>query len=120
MITELTLVDAKGQEHLRVSRLGPDVIDSGADLSAEPKFAEAKSRRVYFGSVYFRGGSEPYMTLALSGPLGSHKTRRHGPNVAASGQNIIKESKQWRRPFGTFLCRLRCKLPNASSAHRPW
>jgi adenylate cyclase len=67
-ITELTLVDATGQERLRVSRLGPDVIDSRADLSAEPKFAEAKSRKVYFGSVYFRGGSEPYMTLALSGP----------------------------------------------------
>jgi signal transduction histidine kinase len=66
-ITELAQVDAAGKERLRVSRLAMDVIDSGADLSQDPKFTEAVAKKVYYGPVYFRRESEPYMTLALAG-----------------------------------------------------
>jgi len=66
-ITELVLVDAAGKERLRVSRLAMDVMDSGVDLSKEPKFTEAVAHKVYYGPVYFRRDSEPYMTLALAG-----------------------------------------------------
>src|SRR3954463_7077376 len=66
-ITELAQVDSVGKERLRVSRLAMDVIDSGLDLSKEPKFTEAVARKVYYGPVYFRRESEPYMTLALAG-----------------------------------------------------
>jgi signal transduction histidine kinase len=66
-ITELAQVDASGKERLRVSRLAMDVLDSGLDLSADPKFTEAVARKVYYGPVYFRRESEPYMTLALAG-----------------------------------------------------
>jgi len=66
-ITELAQVDAAGKERLRVSRLAMDVIDSGLDLSREPKFTDAVSNKVYYGPVYFRRESEPYMTLALAG-----------------------------------------------------
>jgi len=66
-ITELVLVDAAGKERLRVSRLTMDVVDSGIDLSEDPKFTEAVAHKVYFGPVYFRRESEPYMTVALSG-----------------------------------------------------
>jgi signal transduction histidine kinase len=66
-ITELAQVDASGKERLRVSRLAMDVIDSGLDLSKDPKFAEAVAHKVYYGPVYFRRESEPYMTLALAG-----------------------------------------------------
>ncbi|MBR0824367.1 HAMP domain-containing protein [Bradyrhizobium manausense] len=66
-ITELAQVDSSGKERLRVSRLAMDVIDSGADFSKDPKFAEAVARKVYYGPVYFRRESEPYMTLALAG-----------------------------------------------------
>jgi hypothetical protein len=66
-ITELVMVDAGGKERLRVSRLAMDVVDSGADLSQDPKFTEAVAHKVYFGPVYFRKESEPYMTLALAG-----------------------------------------------------
>ena len=66
-ITELVLVDAAGKERLRVSRLAMDVVDSGVDLSKEPKFTEAVAHKVYYGPVYFRRDSEPYMTLALAG-----------------------------------------------------
>jgi signal transduction histidine kinase len=66
-ITELAQVDSTGKERLRVSRLAMDVVDSGLDLSQEPKFTEAVARKVYYGPVYFRRESEPYMTLSLAG-----------------------------------------------------
>jgi GAF domain-containing protein len=66
-ITELMLVDQTGKERLRVSRLTMDVVDSGNDFSQDPKFTEAVAHRVYYGPVYFRRDSEPYMTLALAG-----------------------------------------------------
>src|SRR5712672_2437671 len=66
-ITELAQVDSTGKERLRVSRLAMDVVDSGLDLSKDPKFTEAVAHKVYFGPVYFRRESEPYMTVALSG-----------------------------------------------------
>jgi signal transduction histidine kinase len=66
-ITELSQVDSTGKERLRVSRLAMDVVDSGLDFSKEPKFTEAVANKVYYGPVYFRRESEPYMTLSLAG-----------------------------------------------------
>jgi signal transduction histidine kinase len=66
-ITELAQVDSTGKERLRVSRLAMDVVDSGLDLSNDPKFREAAAHKVYYGPVYFRRESEPYMTLSLAG-----------------------------------------------------
>ena len=66
-ITELAQVDASGKEQLRVSRLAMDVVGSGLDLSKEPKFTDAVKSKVYYGPVYFRRESEPYMTLSLAG-----------------------------------------------------
>src|ERR1700738_3021158 len=66
-ITELAQVDSTGKERLRVSRLAMDVVDSGLDLSKEAKFTEAVAHKVYYGPVYFRRESEPYMTLSLAG-----------------------------------------------------
>ena len=66
-ITELAQVNSTGKERLRVSRLAMDVIDSGIDLSKDPKFTEAVANKVYYGPVYFRRESEPYMTLSLAG-----------------------------------------------------
>jgi hypothetical protein len=37
------------------------------DMSNEPKFTIAVAKKVYYGPVYFRRESEPYMTLALAG-----------------------------------------------------
>ncbi|HEY7300180.1 MAG TPA: ATP-binding protein [Xanthobacteraceae bacterium] len=72
-ITELAQLDSAGKEQLRVSRLAMDVIrppgDGGndGDYSRDPKFTEAAAHRVYYGPVYFRRESEPYMTLSLAG-----------------------------------------------------
>jgi len=83
-ITELSQLDASGSEQLRVSRLAMDVVASKADLSKEPKFAEAVAHKVYYGPVYFRRESEPYMTLALAG------TRRDaGVSVAEVNLKLI-------------------------------
>src|ERR1700730_14503108 len=66
-ITELAQLDSTGKERLRVSRLAMDVVASGLDLSKDPKSTEAVAHKVYYGPVYFRRESEPYMTIALAG-----------------------------------------------------
>jgi signal transduction histidine kinase len=66
-ITELTQLDATGKERLRVSRLAMDVVGSSSDFANDPKFTEAVAKKVYYGPVYFRRESEPYMTLAIAG-----------------------------------------------------
>jgi signal transduction histidine kinase len=66
-ITELAQLDAAGREQLRVSRLAMDVVGSGTDFSKEPKFTEAVAHKIYYGPVYFRRESEPYMTLSMAG-----------------------------------------------------
>ena len=65
-ITEVSLLDGTGREQLRISRLAMDVAGSQADLSRDPRFTEAKAGRLYYGPVYFRKESEPYMTLAVA------------------------------------------------------
>jgi signal transduction histidine kinase len=66
-ITELAQIDATGHEQLKVSRLSMDVVGSGIDYSQKPEFKEAVANKVYYGPVYFRRESEPYMTIALAG-----------------------------------------------------
>jgi signal transduction histidine kinase/DNA-binding response OmpR family regulator len=83
-ITELSQLDSSGKERLKVSRLAMDVIDSGIDFSKDPKFTEAVAHKVYYGPVYFRRQSEPYMTLAVAG------TRRDaGVSVAEVNLKLI-------------------------------
>ncbi|HEV3160814.1 MAG TPA: response regulator, partial [Xanthobacteraceae bacterium] len=56
----------------------------GTDVSKEPSFAEAVAHKVYYGPVYFRRESEPYMTLSLAG------TRRDtGVSVAQVNLKLI-------------------------------
>ena len=66
-ITELAWADPAGREQLHVSRMAMDVVESGSDLSRDAPFVEALARRVYYGPVYFRRGSEPYLTLGVAG-----------------------------------------------------
>jgi signal transduction histidine kinase len=83
-VTELAFLDASGTEQLRVSRLAMDQVSPKNDLSQDPKFTEAVAHKVYFGPVYFRRESEPYMTLSLAG------TRREsGVSVAEVNLKLI-------------------------------
>jgi hypothetical protein len=63
-ITTATLVGTDGRERLRVSRIDPDRLASGLDLSHEPGFAVAHTTRAHFGDVRFVAQTEPYLTVA--------------------------------------------------------
>jgi signal transduction histidine kinase len=83
-ITELALLDPSGHEQLHVSRLAVDVSGSNRDMSNSPEFKGAIAHKVYYGPVYFRRQSEPYMTLALAG------TRRgNGVSIAEVNLKLI-------------------------------
>ena len=83
-ITELAEIDSSGHEQLKVSRLAMEVVGSGADMSKDPAFTEAVAHKVYYGPVYFRRESEPYMTLSLAG------TRRDtGVSIAQVNLKLI-------------------------------
>jgi len=65
-ITELSLL-AQGKEFYKASRLAMDVVGSGTDYSKEAKFTETVAKKFYYGPVYLRSESEPYMTLGMAG-----------------------------------------------------
>jgi signal transduction histidine kinase/CheY-like chemotaxis protein len=69
-IGEISHLDGSGKEQLRVSRLSLDAIGSQEDHSQSPKFTMARAGVTYFGPVYFRNESEPYMTIAV--PAGEY------------------------------------------------
>jgi signal transduction histidine kinase len=83
-ITELSQLDATGHEQLRVSRLAMDVMGGGNNYSNDPKFTEAVAHKVYYGPVYFRRESEPYITLSLAGTI-----RNAGVSVAEVNLKLI-------------------------------
>jgi signal transduction histidine kinase len=84
-VTELVQVDPAGIERLRVSRLQTNTIDTQVDLSNDPRFVDAIAHGKYYGRVYFRNASEPYMTLALS------PRRDSGVTIAEVNLKFIKD-----------------------------
>jgi GAF domain-containing protein/HAMP domain-containing protein len=64
-VTDISMLDAAGREQIAVSRLGMDVVASGKDRSQEPAFVNARPGQPWYGPVYFRKETEPYMTVAL-------------------------------------------------------
>ena len=64
-VTDIAQVDAAGHEQIAVSRLGMDSVQSGKDRSQEPAFRNARQRQPWFGPVYFRKETEPYMTISI-------------------------------------------------------
>ena len=42
-------------------------LDSGTDYSKEAKFTETVAKKIYYGPVYMRRESEPYMTMGMAG-----------------------------------------------------
>lgn len=64
-ISEVSWLDAKGREQLKISRHGMDRIRKGIDRSKDPSFASAKHGKTYFGPVYFKKKTEPYVTIGI-------------------------------------------------------
>jgi signal transduction histidine kinase len=73
-VTDIAQIDARGREQLAVSRLAMDVAGADKDRSQEPAFKNARPGQTWFGPVYFRKETEPYMSIAVrsggeSGPV---------------------------------------------------
>ncbi len=74
-VTDISQLDATGKEQIAVSRLGMDIVSSVKDRAQDPAFLNAKRGQPWFGPVYFRKETEPYMTVATrSGGPGSPVT----------------------------------------------
>lgn len=66
-IVSLTLVDGTGHERLYVSRIGLNRTENRTDRTGDPAVAGARSARIWYGEVSYYRGSEPYLTVAISG-----------------------------------------------------
>src|SRR5215471_5849597 len=67
-VTDISQLDATGREQIALSRLGMDNVPPpgmGKDRSQEPAFLNARRGQTWFGPVYFRKETEPYMTMSL-------------------------------------------------------
>jgi len=67
-VTEVSYVDSRGREQLRVSRVAMDAVGSQEDRSKEVWFRETRTNNVYRSPVGFRDEYEPYITLAFADP----------------------------------------------------
>ncbi len=65
-VTDVQWIDSRGRQQLRLSRLEMDAAAGSVDLSGDARFVEARRGHTYFSPVYFRKGTEPYMTIARS------------------------------------------------------
>jgi len=72
-ITDVAQIDARGREQISESRLKMSEIGTQRDWSQEPAFRNARPGQTWFGPVYFRKETEPYMSIAVrareSGPV---------------------------------------------------
>jgi signal transduction histidine kinase len=66
-VTDAAWLDAAGREQVSVSRLALESVGSGRDRSAEPAFLAPRRGRPWYGPVYFRKETEPYLTVAVRG-----------------------------------------------------
>ena len=80
-VTDAAHLDGEGREQLMVSRLSMDRVGAGTDLSADPRFIEARKGKTWFGPVYFRMETEPYMTISI-------REARDRPGVTAVEVNL--------------------------------
>ena len=64
-VTDIGQIDAQGQELLAVSRLAMDVAGADKNRLKDPAFLGAKPGQTWFGPVFFRKETEPYMSMAV-------------------------------------------------------
>jgi len=65
-ILEASYLDPAGHEQVRVSRLALTEVGTQRDRSQEPAFWETRAVGSYYGPVYFRDQSEPFLTLGAA------------------------------------------------------
>jgi hypothetical protein len=103
-ITELAQLDPTGKEQIEPNRACPisGACNVDGDYSKDPKFTEAVAHRVYYGPVYLRRQTAPYMTLSLAG-----RGRDAGVSVAEVSLtfiwDLVRELKVGERGVGYIL-----------------
>jgi signal transduction histidine kinase len=81
-ITEAAYIHGNGCLQVEISRLKiMRMADCLEDFSGDPRFAGARGGATYFGPVYFRKETEPYMTIAM-------RAGREGAGVTAVEVNL--------------------------------
>ena len=70
-ISEVSEIDVKGRELIKISRVKMDVIGSGKDRSTDPAFLSARTGETYYGQIYFYQETEPYMSIGVRSHSGS-------------------------------------------------
>jgi adenylate cyclase len=104
-VVSLALLDDRGRERLYVSRIGLNRIDSRTDRSADPAVVGARSARIWFGDVSYNRGSEPYLTIAISGSRASAGTLIAEVNLKLIW-DVISAIKVGKTGFAFVLDRL--------------
>jgi signal transduction histidine kinase len=84
-IEELAHLGGDGREQLRVTRRRTSV-NAGTDYSRDPVFTETVARGVWFSSAYYRGDSEPFMTVAMA-----HSGRNAGVTTAEINLSFLTD-----------------------------
>jgi serine phosphatase RsbU (regulator of sigma subunit) len=71
-VTDIIYINSAGREQLRVSRLGLNLAGLGVDHRNDPLVLVAREQTTAYSAVYFKDGSEPYLTIARAetGPTG--------------------------------------------------
>jgi len=67
-ITDARYIDASGHQRLHVSRVSINDDEQFVDVSSDPAFTQPTRLKPYFGPVFFRSESEPYMEIAVRDP----------------------------------------------------
>jgi hypothetical protein len=73
-----------------------DVIGSGVDLSREERFRVAAAGKPFYGPVYFRKGTEPYMTIARPCRQRRRRHRRRGQSQVRLGRRLEDQDRRAR------------------------
>jgi hypothetical protein len=82
-ITDISYLDSNGIEQLELSRVAPDIATQ-TDFSHDPKFTDAVAKKAYYGPVYLRRQSEPYLTMSFAGAQ-----REYGVIVVEVGIKLV-------------------------------
>jgi signal transduction histidine kinase/CheY-like chemotaxis protein len=69
-ISELRWIHNNGDEQFVLSRIGPNVAETGRNWSDDLRFRGARDVSSYVGQVYFRKETEPYVSIAAAGDPG--------------------------------------------------
>jgi len=82
-ISDVRFVDAAGREQLAVSRFTLNAAGHGRDVADDAAFTGTRSGNTFFGPVYFRHESEPYLTIAV--PAGQDRNEVVAAEISLRG-----------------------------------